>query len=312
MRMSRRSWAGGGLAGGLAELADLVLPGECAGCGLPGAGVCGDCRAALAAPPVRCRPTSWPQAPPTWAGSAYDGVVQRLVVAWKDRSRHDVTQHLSGALARAVVEALAEVGRPGDASRPGGVLLVPVPSSRASRARRGQDVVHALALRAAGRVRAAAGPGGDRTAGSPPAALQVRVVPALRLARAVADQAGLGRGERARNLDGALEVRGSAFRQVAGRVCVVVDDVLTTGATAREAARALAAAGAVTSAVATASATPLRGPREPAGGHCPLPGDLADTPRGPCSPVGRDGPFTWVPEAPTWGSSCGNHPVAGC
>jgi ComF family protein len=65
--------------------------------------------------------------------------------------------------------------------------------------------------------------------------------PALVRVRATAPQVGLGREERAGNLRGAFA---ADARLVAGRTVVLVDDVVTTGSTAAEAARALAAAGA--------------------------------------------------------------------
>ncbi|KJY25776.1 phosphoribosyltransferase family protein, partial [Streptomyces katrae] len=65
----------------------------------------------------------------------------------------------------------------------------------------------------------------------------------LRLRRQVADQAGLGARQRWENLAGALEVRPGGTRMAAGARIVVVDDVVTTGATLEEAARALRAAG---------------------------------------------------------------------
>lgn len=124
-------------------------------------------------------------------------------------------------------------------------MIVPVPSSAAARRRRGEHHVLRIALGAAAHVRRM---GGD-----------VRVLPALRLVRRVADQSGLGRAGRSANLDGAMAVRRSARRLVRGRRCVVVDDVLTTGVTVREAGRALDAAGAVLLGVAGACATPLVG-----------------------------------------------------
>jgi ComF family protein len=64
---------------------------------------------------------------------------------------------------------------------------------------------------------------------------------ALARVRATAPQVGLGRDERAGNLRGAFA---ADARLVAGRTVVLVDDVVTTGSTAAEAARTLAAAGA--------------------------------------------------------------------
>ncbi|SEF96190.1 Phosphoribosyl transferase domain-containing protein [Thermomonospora echinospora] len=78
----------------------------------------------------------------------------------------------------------------------------------------------------------------------------------LRQGRPVADQAGLSAAARAANLAGALRV--TAARRVHGRRVVVVDDVITSGATLTEATRAIEAAGAQVMAVATVAATPRR------------------------------------------------------
>ncbi|MEP6797352.1 MAG: phosphoribosyltransferase family protein, partial [Lapillicoccus sp.] len=78
------------------------------------------------------------------------------------------------------------------------------------------------------------------------------------------DQAGLGQEARARNLAGAYAVRSARTPGLVGRRVVLVDDVMTTGATLVEAARALRAAGAVVEAAVTLAATARR-PREPPG-----------------------------------------------
>ncbi|WP_369688378.1 ComF family protein [Actinomadura macra] len=80
---------------------------------------------------------------------------------------------------------------------------------------------------------------------------------ALRHTRRVSDQAGLTVSERAANLAGALEAVPRA--KVAGRRVVLVDDVITTGATLAEAARALRAADAEVIGAATLAATQRRG-----------------------------------------------------
>ena len=86
----------------------------------------------------------------------------------------------------------------------------------------------------------------------------VRVAPVLRLRRRVQDQSVLSVAERRANLAQALEVPSWAAAGVAGRTCVVVDDVLTTGATLAEAVRALRAGGALVAGVATVCVTRLR------------------------------------------------------
>ena len=82
------------------------------------------------------------------------------------------------------------------------------------------------------------------------------MVHALVHTRRVADQAHLDRRARADNLAGAMAVCAPWRAAVAGATCVVVDDVVTTGATLAEAARALLDAGAQHVVAATCATTP--------------------------------------------------------
>jgi predicted amidophosphoribosyltransferase len=77
---------------------------------------------------------------------------------------------------------------------------------------------------------------------------------ALRIMGPALDQSGLGREQRAENLHGIMRARGS----IEGRNVLVVDDILTSGATLREAARALSTAGAHVVGGATLAAARLR------------------------------------------------------
>ncbi|MFV2172424.1 phosphoribosyltransferase family protein [Actinomadura sp. LOL_016] len=120
------------------------------------------------------------------------------------------------------------------------VWVVWVPSGRRALRRRGRDATGEVVRVAVRRLRAEG--------------VAVRAVDALRQRRRVADQAGLTAARRAANLRGAIEVRAP----VAGRRVVLVDDVVTTGASLSEAARALRAAGAELVGAATVAMTPRR------------------------------------------------------
>ncbi|WP_245657816.1 ComF family protein [Herbidospora mongoliensis] len=211
---------------------DLLVPPRCAGCGGRGALVCPRCAVELSAPPRRHAPEAPPEGlPECWAAAGYDGVARRVLIAYKERGRTALGTALGSCLAGAMAHLEAD----------GPLVLVPVPSTRRSRRAKGHDPVRRIAEVAARRLRA----GGA----------QVTVAPVLRPARKVADQSGLTSAQRAVNLAGAFTSKAVPR----GRV-VLVDDVVTTGATLAEAARALRAAGAETAYAVTVAATRKRVP----------------------------------------------------
>lgn len=221
----------------LRTLLDLALPTRCAACGLPGAALCEPCTVDLLATlfltgpqPVAPHPRP-PGLPAVVAAGPYDGALRSLVVSAKDGGRHDVRAVLSSVLATTLraVDGLA------------GAVIVPAPSSRASRRRRGEVPTAELAVAAA-------------------AVVGVPFLDALRPVRRVADQAALGHAGRARNVAGAYGVQPRKAEALRGATVVVVDDVMTTGATLSEAARALRAVGATVGGAAVVAATTRRTP----------------------------------------------------
>jgi predicted amidophosphoribosyltransferase len=206
------------VAGRLA--ADLVLPGPCPGCGAREGPVCPGCRAVLLGEPPPWRDH---RAGPCRAAAPYGPRIRRLVLAAKEGGRADVRAVLAVALARAVVE----VGW-GERRRADGLVLVPPPTGPGVRWRRRGDPVADLAALAAARL---ADAGAD----------VVAAPGLLRRVRAVADQAGRGAGSRRENVHGAF--RAARAGRGPSRDAVVVDDVVTTGATSDECARALAGSG---------------------------------------------------------------------
>lgn len=233
----------------LPELADgfldLVLGASCVVCSRPGRPLCADCRADL----PTAASAQWPDPTPSglvppFALGAYDDPLRPLVLAHKERRVLALTRPLGVLLAHCVDAALAATGVCDHDT----VLLVPVPSRPAAVRQRGHDPT-ATMVRVAARHLARRG-------------RPARVAPLLRLRPGVVDQAGLDTRQRSTNLAGSMTAPSSVVRRLArqqrrGHV-VVCDDVLTTGATLREAQRALEAAGVHVLAAAVIAATRRR------------------------------------------------------
>ncbi|MEU1041069.1 ComF family protein [Streptomyces sp. NPDC005907] len=234
------------------DLTDLVLPAECGGCGRLRTVLCPECRAVLCdTVPCRVRPVPEPAGlPVVQAAAPYEDEVRAVLLAHKERGALALAGPLGAALAGAVRAGLGErtpeAGAAGPGTGPGGlppgkrapapagcagavpepVLLVPVPSARGAVRARGHDPARRIALAAAGELRR----GGTAA----------RVLGVLRQRRPVADQSGLNSRQRLDNLAGALEVAAGGRRLLAGAGRVVlVDDLMTTGASLAEAARAV-------------------------------------------------------------------------
>lgn len=215
---------------------DLVLGGRCAGCDRPGRLLCERCRSSLPSKP--CQVRTDPVSPaPVWAAAAYDGLVREMILGVKERRMLGLARPLGELLAAAVVAT--------GPTRHRRLVVVPVPSRRSSVRERGHDSTSLIGRRATSLLRAA---GWD-----------IQLAELLRTRPGLRDQAGLDRAGRAANLAGGFTCPSAGLRRLARRApyatVVICDDVVTTGATAREAQRALAAVGMAVAGVATVAAT---------------------------------------------------------
>lgn len=189
-------------------LGELLLPQKCAGCATPGALLCDDCRLELARPPERVFPNTAPLVP-VFALGPYAGAHRGVVLSMKERN-HLAVRKYAGAVLRAGVEYLEARG-----DIPVSAVLVPAPTRQSSARARGGDPVEQI-CRASG----------------------FAVAPVLSLDPRAADQSGLDEAARRSNLSGAVRLTAAP----GGRV-VVVDDVVTTGATLRASVAILLAHG---------------------------------------------------------------------
>lgn len=284
----------------LTAFAALVLPSSCVVCGQWDTSLCPACSAvfrratsrpfraeagAESLPDVALRPAggSGPgdRAPddgaaygplPVVAAGRYRHAVSAVLLAYKNHGHVDLAAPVEAALAGALHEGVAQLGRAGSGTaRP--VLLVPVPGRASSRRRRGYDPLMLLLSRL------------DRTGGLPAGATLAagvrQVAPVARLADTLTrggprgtvrdaraalsgpggGQKGLGRRRRRTNVLHSMRGARNARALLAGRDCIVVDDVLTTGATIGELHRVLRGCDArVLGAVVIAATSPPAGP----------------------------------------------------
>ncbi|MEU7907792.1 phosphoribosyltransferase family protein [Actinoplanes sp. NPDC049118] len=254
-----------------ADLADLILPAACAGCGAERVplrfGTCAACAAALEAlTPFPTAPVPPPPGMPACtAVGAYEGALRGVLLAYKERGRHRLAGPL-GALLAVAVARIAPRGVP--------VWLLPVPSTASAVRERHGDHMARLATHAVRRLRAA---GWNAGVGWP-----LRALPRP-------DSTSLDVAARATAAENSLRIRGTRIRVLRRRptmrgTLIVVDDIVTTGATLAAVTSRLREANMQVTGAAVLAATRLRSGRVPSGvravaGAPPGPKVLGSVPR---------------------------------
>lgn len=270
-----------GLAGALksagGSFGEVLMPRTCPCCAVPVAygadsPLCEQCLPQLYSALARVervqvlQPLDGAVVPEVRAASRYEGMMPRALLALKNAGRTDLLPLLGEGLARSVYELLrahreglhAEYG----SSAPVEVLLVPAPSSAQSVRRRGYAPANLLVQEAARQLNKRL-----------PASVRVRAVDVIgyvphnrrgsgasiisdAISGAQNEQKSLGAVGRAERMHGALRVMEPAL--CAGRVSIICDDVVTTGATASEMVRVLQESGSRVLGVCAVAAVPKK------------------------------------------------------
>lgn len=215
---------------------DLTLGRCCAGCDRPGSVLCASCAEALR-PTVRLRrdvdlsDVVEDLRLPVVCALDYRGVVRRILFRYKDHGIRQLAAAVAPALLASIECAAVRAGVSSSTA-----VLVPMPTRRSSIRRRGFDATELVVRRASAHAEVAG------------------VEPMLRDIRSGGSAKKVGATERER---GAIDAFCVAARRLPPHAPVIlIDDIVTTGATIREAASTLVIAGVHVVAVATIAGTP--------------------------------------------------------
>lgn len=218
------------------SLVDLAMPAQCVNCGVWDSWLCPACAGSVGGNLLRRQIAVGGMSGVSFgtvSATPYNGLGKRVVLAHKDRGLRSLALVMAGWLAPAIESVAPQSGL---------TWLVPVPATARSRRKRGRDSWLEVCLAVAELL----GP-------------DIRVAQMLAWRTRVHPQKELSRIDRAENVGGKIVCRsqhGEELLRVPDAVpaLILVDDVVTTGATLRECARALFEAGMVCSGAATVCA----------------------------------------------------------
>jgi len=204
----------------LSDLKFLLFPTRCFGCRELGYSICSQCRMQWNPHLYRTRVTELS----VYSAITYSPIAKNILLAAKEQSVKSADLLVISALKVSLTELFK--------SQPS-CALVPIPSARSSNRRRGRDFINEVAVRVA------------KDYG-------VAVLPILEHQRIIRDQSKLNVANRRENLAMALSVKPQFRGNYSGENVVILDDLVTTGATINEANRALTRGGFKVLAAATA------------------------------------------------------------
>jgi ComF family protein len=195
---------------------------DCVICNTPPKQICDRCAKTL---PLKTRQVYRLGLPPGLACADYSKQIPTLVKEFKNQGSIELARVMAQSMAKALADDLA--GTPTD--RPHSVALVPAPSRPIANRQRGYKPAKLLASQVAVLLRAAG--------------TTASVHDVLAAGRQVKDQAGLNSSERKQNLAGHMRLDSGVSLRLEQQRLVLIDDVVTTGATLLEMSRVLGEAG---------------------------------------------------------------------
>jgi len=198
----------------------LLFPTRCFGCRELGYSICSQCRKLWNPHIYQSRISNLT----VYSAIPYSPVAKNILLAAKEQNIKSADLLVLAAL-RASLQGLLQ--------KHSGCALVPIPSRSSSNRRRGRDFIHEIAISVA-------------------KDFGVAVLPLLTHQRIIRDQSKLNIASRRENLAMALTVKPEFPGNYSGEKVVILDDLVTTGATINEAYRALTRGGFKVQAAATA------------------------------------------------------------
>jgi len=204
----------------LAELNTLLFPVRCYGCRDLGFAICSNCRKQWNPHTYKSQVENIT----TFSAIPYSVVARNILLAAKEENQKAADQLVAKALHYSLENLFRSIPI---------CAIVPIPSRPSSNRRRGRDFVSEISILVA-------------------KDFGVAVLPILHHQRSVRDQSKLNIAGRQENLAMALAIKPEYHGNYSAEKVVVLDDLLTTGATIREANRALTKGGFKVQAAATA------------------------------------------------------------